>query len=356
MDTPTEILRVIDNHQRFVISTHINPDGDAIGSQLALYSWLKDLGKQVWAVNRDPVPAVYTFLPFAAEISVLLPVELTGLETKVKSCGDVISCYPPSAQVEHPYACDYTRNGESAEVLIVVDAGDLQRIGMAKEKSFQGIIINIDHHVTNTCFGNYNLVDMDASASAIPVYKLIKQCGINIGLKRAICLYTGIMGDTGCFRFANTNPEAHRIAAELISEGVPVDEIYQRVYETLSSNRVRLLGLVLNTLQLSLDDTIGWIHVTQDMYVCTGTSQEDTESFIDYVRTIDTVEVAAFFVELKDGNTKVSLRAQNTLDVSKIAIDFGGGGHSRAAGCTITAPLNEAKQLILSAIQQRFVA
>ncbi|MBM3237827.1 bifunctional oligoribonuclease/PAP phosphatase NrnA [Candidatus Poribacteria bacterium] len=316
MDVIEEILRVLENHNKFVISTHISPDGDALGAQLGLLSFLNDLGKQVWAVNTDPVPAVYKFLPFS----------------------DVISSSPPAL----------------FDILIVVDAGSLVRIGddLSKVLLPEKAIINIDHHVTNDRFGNYNWIDADACAVSELIYQLIKRHGMSIGQKRASCLYTGIMTDTGGFRFSNTTPVAHRIAAELIAEGISVDEIYRFVYESLPSSRIKLLGLVLSTLQVSLDGKIAWICVTQNMYERTGTTQEDTENFIDYVKSIATVEVALFFVELKSGKTKVSFRSKNEFDVSKVAANWGGGGHQRAAGCTIKASIDETEKIVIADVQR----
>ncbi|MBC8235198.1 bifunctional oligoribonuclease/PAP phosphatase NrnA [bacterium] len=321
MDVPKEILRVIENHNKFVISTHISPDGDAIGAQLGLYSFLKELGKQVWVINADPVPYGYAFLPFSDIISSKLP-------------------------------------PESFEILIVVDAGSLMRIGdeLSKVLLPEKSIINIDHHVTNDKFGHYNWVDADACAASELIYKLIKRHGMNIGQKRAICLYTGIMTDTGCFRFSNTTPETHRIVAELIAEGVSAEEISRFVYENLPSSRIKLLGLVLSTLQVSLDEKIAWIRVTQNMYASTSTNKEDTENFIDYVKFIDTVEIALFFVELKSGKTKVSFRSKNEFDVSKIAVKFGGGGHQRAAGCTIEASVDETEKTVVANIQKELTS
>jgi phosphoesterase RecJ-like protein len=317
MDVPKEIIQVIENHNSFVISTHISPDGDALGAQLGLYSFLKDLGKQVWAVNTDPVPAVYTFLPFS----------------------DVILSRPPS---------------DPFEILIIVDAGSFVRIGddLSKVLLPEKAIINIDHHLTNDRFGNYNWIDADACAVSELIYKLIKRYGMSIGQKRAICLYTGIMTDTGGFRFSNTTTVAHRIAAELIAEGISVDRISRFVYESLPSSRIKLLGLALSTLQVSLDGKIAWIRVTQNMYERTGTTQEDTENFIDYVKSIDTVEIALFFVELKNGKTKVSFRSKNEFDVSKVASNLGGGGHQRAAGCTIKASVDETEKIVVANVQR----
>ena len=321
MDIIEEILPVINNHDKFVISTHISPDGDAIGAQLALYSFLTDLGKKVWAVNKDPVPYGYVFLPFSDVISSKLPQE--------------------------PF-----------EILIVVDVATFTRTGSELSKVLlpEKAIINIDHHVTNDRFGQYNWIDDNASATSELIYKLIKQHGMNIGQERATCLYTGIVTDTGSFRFANTTPETHRIVAELITEGVSPEKVSQSVYENLPSSRIKLLGLVLSTLQVSLDGKVAWIRVTQDMYDSTGTNQEDTENFIDHVKSVNTVEIALFFVELKSGKTKVSFRSKNEFDVSKIAIYFGGGGHQKAAGCTLDTSVDETEKTIVANIQRELAA
>lgn len=318
MDIIDEILNVINNHNSFVISTHVNPEGDALGSQFGLYSFLKELRKKVSVVNTDPIPDVYSFLPFS----------------------DIISFNPPKEQFE---------------ILMVSDAGSLDRIGteLSNNLTPQKAIINIDHHVTNDRFGHYNFVDANACAASELVYKIIKRHGMNLGLKRAICLYTGIMVDTGSFRFSNTTPEAHRITAELIAEGVPVSEIYKTVYENLPSSRVKLLALALNTLQFSLDERIAWFHVTQSMFANTGTNQDDTENFINHINAIGTVEISMFFVELENGKTKVSLRSKGDLDVSKVANSFGGGGHQRAAGCTVEANLYETERTVIDYVQRK---
>lgn len=318
MDIIEIILNVIANHDSFVISTHVKPDGDALGSQFGLYSLLKDLGKHVSVVNNEPVPSLYAFLPFS----------------------DVLLQQPPAEQFE---------------ILIVTDAGNLRRIGEKLEKSLtpQKAIINIDHHKTNERFGLYNLVLPGVSSTSELIYRIIKRFyPTKIGLERAICLYTGIMTDTGGFRYSNTTPETHRIAADLISEGVPHDKIYEHVYETTSANRIRLLSLVLKTLQLTDDGRIGWAYITQDMYALTQTTKDDTENFINYVRYIDTVDVAVLYREMEEGDTKVSFRSKDSIDVSKIAAAFGGGGHTNAAGCALEMSIAEAEKTILPAIRQ----
>lgn len=313
MDNYDRILRLISSNQRFVVSTHINPDGDAIGSELVLYSFLTELNKKVWIINTDTTPSVYSFLPNV----------------------DQIKSVPPF---------------EQADVLIVLDAGALKRIGsklstiLPRDK----IVVSIDHHVTNDSFADYNLIEANACATCEILYRLIKRHGMPIGKERAICLYTGIMDDTGCFRYSNTTPTAHRVVAELISEGVRVNEIYRRVYETVPQGTIYLLAKVLNTLELTPDGKIAWFYVNKEMFKETGTKPEDVEGFTDYPRSIDTVDVVVFLRELEDGKTKVSFRSQNNVTVDKIAADYGGGGHKYAAGCVVDMPYDKLAKVLVA--------
>lgn len=318
MNSYDKILHLISNNQKFIISTHINPDGDAIGSELALYSFLTELNKKVWIVNTDSTPLVYSFLPNVAQIKSVSP-------------------------------------SEKADVLIVLDAGGLKRIGtelstiLPRDKA----VANIDHHATNESFADYNLVESNACATCEILYRLIKRQGTSIGKERATCLYTGIMDDTGCFRYSNATPTAHRVAAELISEGIQVDKIYRKVYETLPQGTIHLLATVLNTLELTPDGKIAWVYVNQDMFKETGTQPEDVEGFTNYPRSIDTVDVVVFLRELEDGRTKVSLRSQNNVAVDKIATDYGGGGHKQAAGCIVDMHYDELAKVLVDDIQKR---
>lgn len=318
MDNYRKILDLISSNQRFVISTHINPDGDAIGSELALYSFLTELNKSVWIVNTDSTPLVYSFLPNVKQISSV----------------------PPSEQFD---------------VLIVVDVGELKRIGsnLSTVLPVNKTVVCIDHHATNESFADYNLVEPDASATSEILYRLIKKQDMPVGKERAVCLYTGIMDDTGCFRYSNATPTAHRVAAELISEGIKVDEIYRKVYETLPEGTIHLLARVLSTLNLTPDGKIACFYVTQEMFRDTGTQPEDVEGFTDYPRSINTVEVVIFLRELEDGKTKVSLRSQNNFAVNKVAADYGGGGHKRAAGCTVDMSYDKLAKVLVEDIQKR---
>jgi phosphoesterase RecJ-like protein len=320
MEDYQAILQVFDQHQSFALSTHINPDGDALGSELALYSFLKDLGKQVKIFNTDATPKIYKFLPF---------------------CDAILS--PKSLQDDFP------------EILVVVDAGMLKRIGEDLSRSLipHKAIVNIDHHATADYFGDYNLVETEASSTSEIIYRLIRHHGSPVGKERALCLYTGIMFDTGCFRYSNSTPIAHRVAADLIQEGISVDEVYRFVYETVPVGTVHLLGEVLQTLGITPDGKIAWVYATQEMFRKTRTTREDVDRFINHIRSIDSVEVAILVSEQENGEVKASLRSKSFVDVAEIAAEFEGGGHQRAAGCEIDVPCEDAIAQLVASTQRR---
>ena len=320
MEDYQAILRVFAQHQSFALSTHVNPDGDALGSELALYSFLKDLGKQVKIFNTDIAPKSYRFLPF---YDAILPAKV--------------------------FEDDFP------EVLVVLDAGVLKRIGEYLSRSLvpTKAMVNIDHHTSAESFGDYNLVETDASSTSEIIYRLIRHHGTPIGKERALCLYTGIMFDTGCFRYSNSTPVAHHVAADLIQEGIAVDEIYRAVYETLPIGTILLLREVFQTLGTTPDGKIGWLYATQEMFHKTGTIRDDVDGFINHIRSVDTVEVAILVSEQKNGESKASLRSQSSIDVGEIASIFGGGGHQRAAGCEIDAPCEEAIAQLVATTQRQ---
>ena len=320
MEDYQTILEILDCHHSFALSTHINPDGDALGSELALYSFLKDLGKHVKIFNTDATPKIYHFLPF---------------------CDAIL---PPKALRD-----------DLPEILVVLDAGDLKRIGedLARVLIPTKATINIDHHATADHFGDYNLVETDASSTSEIIYRLIRHYGSPVGKERSLCLYTGIMLDTGCFRYSNSTAIAHRVAADLIQEGIAVDEVYRFVYETVPIGTIHLLGEVINTLDITPDGKIAWMCVTQEMFRKTGTTREDLGGFINYIRSIDSVEVAILVSEQENGESKVSLRSKSLVDVGGVAAKFDGGGHQRAAGCEINAPGEKAIAQVVAITQER---
>ena len=236
------------------------------------------------------------------------------------------------------------------EVLVVLDSGSLDRIGdqLARQLQPTEAIVNIDHHNTATKFGDLNLIETGASSTAEIIYRLIQASGLEVGPERALCLYTGLMFDTGCFRYSNSTSVAHRIAADLIEEGISVDEVYRFVYDTVPQVRLHLLGDVLQTLETTEDAKIAWLSVTQDVLKKNGASSNDLEGFVNYIRSIDSVEVAIVANELETGDTKISMRSKTNVDVGQICRLYDGGGHVRAAGCLIQEPLYEALAQIVA--------
>ena len=316
------LLGLLDRYDNFALSTHINPDGDAIGSELSLYLFLTQLGKTVRIFNTDAVPVNYRFLPFWDNIE--------GVHS--------VGTYRP-------------------EVLVVLDASTLERIGKTLSEILLPIhtLVNIDHHATAEAFGHINLIKPSASSTSEIVYTVIKYHQTPISKACALCLYTGLMFDTGCFRYSNATAETHRIAAELIEIGeFAPDEVYRYVYEHVSVSKIRLLGEILRTLQVTKDGKIASVYATQTMFQKTGATTEAVEGVVNQIQAIAGVEVALCVCELPDGSTKVSLRSQGEVDVSELALEFEGGGHSRAAGCRVVMPyLSAITALVHSA--QRYI-
>ncbi len=300
------LVTLFNRYNEFALSTHINPDGDAIGSQLALYLFLTKLGKSVKMFNTDAVPRNYKFLPCWKSIEDI----------------NAISTYQP-------------------EVLIVLDASKLERIGNKLAKSLLPThkLVNIDHHATAEAFADINLIMPSASSTSEIVYKLIKYHQTPIDKSCALCLYTGLMFDTGCFRHSNTTAETHRIAAELIEVGeFAPDEVYRNVYEQLPVAKIRLSSEILGTLQVTNDGKIASVYATQEMFEKTGAAPDAVEGIVNQIQAIAGVEVALCVSEMTDQSAKVSLRSQGQVDVSQLAAEFKGGGHARAAGCKLIMP------------------
>ncbi|MBU2063348.1 MAG: bifunctional oligoribonuclease/PAP phosphatase NrnA [Candidatus Omnitrophica bacterium] len=321
-----QILKIIASHNRFLIAGHIHPEGDSIGSQLALANLLGKMGKSVRIINADNVPKNLKFLPGQGRIE-------TGL--------------------------DFRKEQIEFDAAIVLDSPVLERIGKVRELIKNAYIINIDHHVSNERFGHINWTDHKASAAGEMVYGLYKSSSVPIDVQTALCLYVAIMTDTGSFRYSNTTPATHRIVAELLNFDINPAQIYEFIYETKSFEALKMLGEALENLNRSRDGKIVWFKVTKKMLKKYNLPLESTESFIDVVRMIEGSEVAVFFRELESGvGIKVSLRSKCRIDVNKIAKSFGGGGHSLASGCVIEKKMETAEKLLVKeikkAIKKRF--
>lgn len=317
-----KIVSALKHHKSFLITSHINPDGDSIGSQIALALLLRRLKKKVTIINENPVPQIYRFLPHSDSIHPLPPT-------------------PPSF-----------------EVVIVLDCGNLERIGKVvslistPHSPFPTpLIINIDHHLDNNLFGRLNWVDDKASSVAEQIFLLGKISGLSLNKKLATLLYTGIATDTGSFQY-HLSPTTHKIIATLISKGASPEEITKNVYHSLPFTTFKLFGLALATLKESKNHRVCWMRVTKEMYRKTKTSSENTEPFIDYLQQIKNFKILLILKEASRNKTKVSFRSIGRIDVQKIAKKFGGGGHRNASGATLNEPIGKAEKTILKAIKE----
>lgn len=300
-----KLVEEIRRKTRFLIISHIDPDGDAIGSQLAMASALKEVGKRAIILSEKPAPKKYRFLPFVSEIVTKIPV------------------------------------GFGHQAVVVLDSASLNRLGKNVGCVQGKFIINIDHHPTNLHFGNVDWVVPEASSTSELVYRLIKEMGLKVGEKRAICLYVGILTDTGGFKFPNTTSDSLRIASALVEEGADPSYIATKVYLDRSMDELLLLSKLLATAEVH--GGIATMYLSRSMMK---DMKLNTEGFSDYVLQLKNVEMGVLFKEL-DGKVKVSLRSRGEIDVSMLAREFGGGGHETAAACLIAGKLPEVKTKVL---------
>jgi phosphoesterase RecJ-like protein len=316
-----QILKHLRDSRHVLIVSHCNPDGDAVGSLIAMGCALEAINKEVSLHNDSPIPAVYRFLPSVDRIT------------------------------------RHIRHRVGFDTAVILDCSDVERIGKAVSIVNEvPRIINIDHHITNTGFGHYQLVDTLACSTAEIVYRLIRKLEISIDHTIASAIYTGILTDTGSFRFSNTNGAAFAICKEMTERGVQPYDIAQHVYGTYSLGRIKLLNLALDSIEISSNGKLSIMTITQDMLKQTGTQPEDADGMIHYARRIEDVKVAALIQEYKNGTGgpsrlnqfHVSLRSDGTVDVAAIAAVYGGGGHSSAAGFGAETSLANLKTEIIN--------
>ena len=312
-------IKQINLSDKIYIASHINPDGDNIGSTLALTMALKKIHKKVIPLLPGEIPRDYRFLP--------------GL-----------NLYE-----------DYREDLESVELFIVLDSGDEDRLGKNKALLKRAKnILNIDHHVSNTNFGDINLVHEKMSSTGEIIYHLIKGLHIEIDPDIATCLYTAISTDTGSFLYDNVTADTHEIIADLIRVGIDKANINIELYGSRSLEKTELFIKVLSTLKLYNNNKIAIVYVTQKMLEETGTILDDTEGIISFVREIEPVEVACILKESEEKKTKISMRSKKYIDVSAIASNFQGGGHIRAAGGTIYEDISKAESIVVNKIKEYF--
>lgn len=307
----TEVLKQIERRERFVLTSHARPDGDAVGSVLACSQILRAMGKEAKVVLSDGVPRIYQPLPFT--------------ETVVQS-----------TQVNGEY---------EAAIILECDSIQRTRLNGLDEK----FLISIDHHVSGRPFAHVNWIEPAACATGELVYKLAREAGVRISPEVATCLYTAVLTDTGSFMFEGTNEHTFGLARELVLAGANPAACARNIYFSHSTAKMRLLGAALS--QLHREGPLAWIWVTREQMDRVGAIDEDCEGLVNYALAIHGVEVAAFFRELADGRYRVSLRSKGQLNVATVAERFGGGGHSCASGCSLNGPLSVAVARVLAQLR-----
>ncbi|NQT45920.1 MAG: bifunctional oligoribonuclease/PAP phosphatase NrnA [Candidatus Omnitrophica bacterium] len=307
-----DIIKVIEKHKSFLVTAHINPEGDAIGSQLAIASLLRQLGKEVRIIDNDSVPETLKWLPGAKEIE---------LSKDIKEC--------------------------KFDAALVLDSPNIERIGDVARLTKGSDIVNIDHHVSNEKFAKIRWVDPHMSSCGEMVFHIYKAMKEAIPIDSAMNMYIAIATDTGSFRYSNTSGDTHNVAAELIKMGIKPEEISEKIYEQKDFASVKLIGECVSTVQVTPDKRIAYLEARRDMFKRTGSRPEDTENFINFARMIKGVDVAIFFREADDGKTHVSFRSKGNFDVNTLATAFDGGGHRKASGCTLDLDLEKAKKKVL---------
>ncbi|MBX7246460.1 MAG: bifunctional oligoribonuclease/PAP phosphatase NrnA [Candidatus Sumerlaeaceae bacterium] len=308
-----DIARVIRENEEFLIMGHLRPDGDCLGSGLGLLHLLRGMGKRAEFFTVGPMPDYLEFLPGFDEV----------LTT------------PPS---------------HIPKTIIYVDSGDPLRVS----ETFlpQGYLINIDHHLSNSQFGQLNWVDIEATAAGEQIYRLALVLEQPFTPTIATCLYTAMMTDSGGFRYANTDQVTFQAAAHLVAEGAKPAEIAQEVYETKKRQSVVLTGLVYSNLQFEFENRFVWAEITQETYNKVGGDEFEPDGLSSDMRGIAGVEIAVLFHETKEGWFRAGLRSKSAVNVSALATKLGGGGHYNASGCYVKKPYVETREWALGLIRE----
>jgi bifunctional oligoribonuclease and PAP phosphatase NrnA len=306
-----EVLRQIEQRDRFVLTSHARPDGDAVGSALACGEILRQMNKQVEVVLRDGVPRIYQALPF-------------------------------SENVVHADRID-----GQYDAAIILECDSIQRTRLTGLENH--FLISIDHHLSGRPFAHVNWIDPRAVATAEMIYRLARKAGVEISAEIATCLYTAVLTDTGSFMYAGTNEHTFALARELVLAGADPARCARSIYFGHSTAKLRLLGAALS--DLHREGSIAWIAVTQAQMETCKAKEEDCEGLVNYALSIHDVEVAIFLREMPDQRFRVSLRSKGEVNVAEIAEQLGGGGHQCASGCSIPGPLANAAELILSKLR-----
>lgn len=319
--TLAEFCTALKAHDRYLLACHVNPEGDTIGSILAIDSLLRRLGKKTTIVCEDEFPERLDFLS-------------TKRWHRVRDIS-------PKA---------------SFQALVTADCPNLKRIGAVNRLLKPGtLIFNLDHHISSAYFGNFNYVRPEAAACGEVVFDIFKYFKLPLTKEEAVNLYVALATDTGSFKYSNTSVHSHRIAAELIVTGIDIEKINEKIHSTHSLNKMNLYSRLLRKVKTSPNGEIAWVGMTREDLKKSSATEEDTEGFIDFLKYLREVKVVFFMSELAHRKcVRVSFRSKAPYDVNKIASCFNGGGHRQASGCIIEKSLIEAEKKILVCIKKEF--
>lgn len=310
----SRIADVIRARRRFVISSHARPDGDSIGSQVAMAYALRALGKEATIVNKDRAPA--PLLAFPGVEAIRIAPEVTG----------------------------------EFDAAIIMECGDLNRPGVAGLERF--FLVNIDHHPGNFAFGDINWFDASASACGEMVFDLVRALDVPLSLEIATHVYLAILTDTGSFRYSGISPRTFAICKETLEAGVDAVLVARQVYDSNNMGRLKLFGAVLSAMQIDPTGRIAIVYVDHEMARAAGGTYEDTEGIVNMPLTVKEIEAVVFLKEERDHEYRVSLRSKGDIDVGAVAKEFGGGGHKNAAGCTVRGSRDSLQALFIEKVER----
>jgi bifunctional oligoribonuclease and PAP phosphatase NrnA len=316
MTTRPEIPSIVDairSRQRFVLSSHSRPDGDAIGSQLAMAYALEAMGKEVAVINADAAPPPLMAFPGVADIRIA-----------PRADGDF-------------------------EAAIIMECGDLARTGVQGLDRF--FVINIDHHPGNTGYGRINWFDSSAAACGEMVFDLVRALGVPLSVEIATHIYLAILTDTGSFHYSNLSPRTFDICRETLEAGVDPVLVARNVYDSNNMGRLKLFGALLSAMQIDQTGRIAIVYLDHEMAREAGGTYEDTEGLINLPLTVKEIQAVVFFKQDQGDTYRVSMRSKGEIDIAAIAKQFGGGGHKNAAGCTVSGPIDELRKLFVEKIE-----
>ena len=306
----------LERAEKILIGTHLNPDGDALGSALGLAEFLEQRGKKVEVLCHHNAPRNLRWLPNVGRVH------------------------------QEPWDKGHTLG-------IIVDLDSIERLGSVGQ-FFENLdrLVVIDHHVPHQAPGDVRIIDTTAAATALILTHLVREMGGTLTPSMSTCFYTGITTDTGSFRFRNTSPDALATSAILLENGADLEKVSEQVFQSKQLSSARLLGHALETMKLDLDERLAWSCLSYRDFEWAKATDEDTEGFVNELLSIETVQVAAIFREAKPGKIRVSIRSRAGFDVAAVAREFGGGGHKNAAGCTFDGSLEDAEHEVVEGMRR----